>query len=59
MFTATEVAENLLVVEQPEHDFPQKVVYRREGDALTATISGPAGDGQEQSIDFNYQACNN
>jgi hypothetical protein len=54
VFTATEVAQNLLVVENPKHDFPQKVVYRREGDALIATISGPGDGGQEQSIDFSY-----
>jgi hypothetical protein len=57
VFTATEVAQNRLVVENPEHDFPQKVVYRREGEALTATISGPGDNGQQQSMDFNYQAC--
>jgi len=58
VFTATEVAQNLLVVENPKHDFPQKVIYRREGVALFATISGPGNDGQQQSIDFNYLACN-
>lgn len=34
------------VFENPEHDFPTRIVYRRQGDALTATISGPNRDGE-------------
>jgi hypothetical protein len=29
--------------ENPDHDFPTQIAYRREGDTLTATISGPNG----------------
>jgi hypothetical protein len=32
-----------LVFENPRHDYPTRIVYRREGAALTATISGPGG----------------
>lgn len=57
VFTASLVSANHLVVENPEHDFPQKIAYVREADALTATISGPGDDGQEQAISFDYHAC--
>lgn len=29
--------------ENPKHDFPTRIVYRRQGEVLTATISGPGG----------------
>lgn len=57
VFTATKVGQNLLDVRNPEHDFPQRIVYRRDGNALTATISGPGKDGQEHSLSFGYQSC--
>ena len=31
------------VFENPAHDYPTRIVYRRDGDVLTATISGPGG----------------
>jgi len=31
------------VFENPEHDYPVRIVYRREGEALVATISGANG----------------
>lgn len=40
----------------PEHDFPQRVSYWREGDELRAEIAGPGKDG-EQRIGFAYRAC--
>jgi hypothetical protein len=29
--------------ENPAHDYPTRIVYRREGNVLNATISGPGG----------------
>lgn len=29
--------------ENPAHDYPTRIAYRRSGDTLTATISGPGG----------------
>ena len=29
--------------ENPAHDYPTRIVYRRDGDVLLATISGPGG----------------
>jgi hypothetical protein len=30
---------NMIVFENPDHDYPQRIAYRRDGDVLTATIS--------------------
>jgi len=57
-FTATSVSATEVVFENPAHDFPKKIVYKRDGDALTASIEGPM-NGQTRKIDFPYKkaAC--
>ena len=57
VFTASQVSGKQLVVESPEHDFPRKITYQREGDVLNASISGPGAAGQEQSFSFTYELC--
>lgn len=53
-FTSTTVSDTLLVVENPSHDFPQRIHYRRAGaDSLVARIEGTMG-GQARGIDFPY-----
>jgi len=42
--------------ENPQHDFPQRVEYRRNGAGLHAEIAGP-GKGKEVVIPFEYRAC--
>ena len=44
------------VFENPENDFPQRVIYSREGDVLTGRIEGTI-DGQAQSMEWTYQAA--
>jgi hypothetical protein len=45
------------VFEDPAHDFPQRVIYRRLGpDAVTGRIEGQIG-GQAKSVDFPYKRC--
>lgn len=39
-FTATESGPQWIAFENPEHDFPQRIEYRREDARLTMTISG-------------------
>jgi len=39
-FTATATEANAALFENPKHDFPRKVQYRRQGQSLTAAISG-------------------
>jgi hypothetical protein len=43
---------NLARFDNPEHDFPQTVEYRRDGDRLVATISGASG---ANPISFDYR----
>ncbi|MBC7987248.1 MAG: hypothetical protein H7X93_11370 [Sphingomonadaceae bacterium] len=40
---ATADGRYTIVFENPAHDFPTRVQYAREGDTLTATVSGPEG----------------
>lgn len=43
---------NEVVFENPQHDFPQRVIYRRQGDdRLLGRIEG-VGKGKEKSVDF-------
>jgi len=57
-FTATSATANEVVFENPAHDFPKRIIYKRDGDALTASIEGPM-NGQNRRIDFPYKkaAC--
>jgi uncharacterized protein DUF6265 len=43
--------------ENPAHDFPKRVEYRRDGEKLRAQIAGPGADGKEQTISFDYSRC--
>jgi hypothetical protein len=57
-FTSTRVSANEVVFENPAHDFPKKIVYKRDGDSLIAAIEGPM-NGQTRRIEFPYKkaAC--
>lgn len=57
VFTATDSGKDWLVFENPEHDFPQRIEYRREADRLLARISGPGEGGAEMSFGFEYHTC--
>ena len=52
-FLSTRISESELVFENPAHDFPQEVGYRRAGDALLAWIRGTR-DGKDRRIEFAY-----
>lgn len=39
-FKFTELTDNMFSCENPEHDFPKKITYQRDGNRLKATISG-------------------
>ena len=41
------------VFENPAHDFPQRVIYRRTGNRLDARIEGAGG----RSMDWHYRAA--
>lgn len=56
-FTRTDGGERWVRFENRAHDFPQRIEYRREGDALHAEIAGPGEGGEESVIGFDYTRC--
>lgn len=42
--------DDLLVFENPDHDFPRRIEYRRDGDALIVRVS----DGAERGFDLKF-----
>jgi hypothetical protein len=53
IFTLRTHAADSLVFEDPEHDFPQRIVYRRVGtDSLIATVGNIAGTGRPLRFAF-------
>ena len=53
-FVAASVSDTLVVFENPQHDFPQRIIYRKRGaDSLIARIEGTA-NGMPRGIDFPY-----
>jgi len=53
-FTAMRASANEVVFENPAHDFPKRITYKRDGDALTASIEGPINR-QPRRLDFQYK----
>ena len=46
-------ADTGFVVENPAHDFPQRIIYRRRGaDSLLARIEGPGSGGTIRGVDY-------
>ena len=55
VFPATTVSDSLLVFENPAHDFPQMIGYRRLADGgVVAWIEGRAG-GASRRVEFAYR----
>jgi len=52
-FRMTELQDNRAVFENPEHDFPQKIVYTTDGDTLNATVEGIA-NGERRSSSWQW-----
>jgi hypothetical protein len=55
IFKATRVSASEVVFENPAHDFPTRITYRRTDNGLKATIDGMMS-GKPRSIDFSYTA---
>jgi hypothetical protein len=53
-FTLIELSESGAVFANPEHDFPQRIIYRRDEDALVAAIEGSA-DGETRRIEWIFR----
>src|SRR5262249_26575711 len=53
-FAGVTVNDTLVIFENPTHDFPQRVIYRRRGaDSLLARVEATA-NGQTRGVDFPY-----
>ena len=53
VFLSREISDTSVVFENAEHDFPQRVGYRRSESGLTAWIEGTL-KGQMRRVDFSY-----
>jgi hypothetical protein len=53
-FTSTSVDETSVLFENTQHDFPQRIGYRRRGDHLDAWIEGVVG-GATRRVEFPYR----
>ena len=51
-FRSTLISETSLVFENPTHDFPKKIVYRRVGaDSIVARVEGPGPNNTSRGFD--------
>jgi hypothetical protein len=54
VFPVVEAAPNRVVFQQAAHDFPQRVIYERDGDVLNARIEGEI-NGEARTIRWRFQ----
>ncbi|RZJ86126.1 MAG: hypothetical protein EON88_25270 [Brevundimonas sp.] len=54
VFPVIDSAPNRVVFQQSAHDFPQRVIYEREGDVLNARIEGEI-NGEERSVRWRFR----
>jgi hypothetical protein len=58
-FASSAVSDSMVTFENPAHDFPQRIIYRRAGaDSLVARVEG-VRSGRMRGVDFAYRraAC--
>jgi len=53
-FRLTRLEDGRAVFENPAHDFPQKIIYSREGNTLSARIEG-AENGEQRSSSWSWE----
>ena len=56
-FKLTHADGKTAVFENPEHDFPKKIVYKIDGDGLFAQIEGPQGQ-KTVTVDYPMKRTN-
>jgi hypothetical protein len=57
-FTLVDCGDRSVVFENKQHDFPQRVIYRRESDQLIARIEGTIG-GVERRLEWRWNRTTN
>ena len=55
-FTLRTVNGSEAIFENPEHDFPQRIIYRRTTEGMSARVEGTR-NGQVRGIDYPYRRC--
>ncbi len=56
VFQAVSLGATEAVFENPQHDFPQKIIYALQPDgSLLAAIEGPGEEGKVRRIEFPYR----
>ena len=54
-FKLTSLRDGAAVFENPQHDFPKKIVYARQPDgSLLAAIEGPGRDGKPRRVEYPF-----
>jgi hypothetical protein len=53
-FTEVRRARGTITFENPAHDFPQRIIYQRDGRRLNATISRMDGT---RAVTYNFRRC--
>jgi len=53
-FILNEASDGHVVFENKDHDFPQRIIYRRQKDSLTARIEGII-KGNEESMEWTWK----
>ena len=56
-FARTGAGPGWIRFENPRHDYPQRIEYRRKGNQLIAEIGGPGADGKEAVVNYRYARC--
>jgi hypothetical protein len=55
-FKLTSLQAGTAVFENPEHDFPKKIIYTRQPDgSLLAAIEGPGRDGKPRRVEYAFR----
>ncbi len=57
-FTLVESEDGRAVFSNPFHDFPQRITYRRDGDALTARVEAQGEGGAWNGFDIAWRPAN-
>lgn len=53
VFPLLEATEGRAVFQNPDNDFPQRILYQRAGDVLTARIEGRMGE-RDQAMEWRF-----
>jgi hypothetical protein len=57
MFTRTDGGADWIRFENPKHDYPTRIEYRKTKSGLHAEIGGPGAENKEEVIPYDYVPC--